>query len=169
MKKILLITLLAFSAFAVGAGNGDYAVPREKVTRLINEFKGQDGFNVVKIGSIGTSIMKSIFKMTSGTNDDPDMRNAAEIIKNIKKITVVEYDGCSQEIQKNFSSKMERILKPVGLIMEVKDNGETMRMYGIVNDDSSVIKDFLMFSPESCTIVCLFGTIPLDALAKMMD
>jgi hypothetical protein len=50
------------------------------------------------------------------------------------------------------------------MLMEVKDGSDIMRMYGVVDDRGDKVKDFVLFSPEDCTLICLFGSISLDSV-----
>ena len=53
------------------------------------------------------------------------------------------------------------------MLMEVKDGSDIMRMYGVVDDRGDRVRNFVLFSPEDCTLICLFGTISLDSVLNM--
>ena len=85
-------------------------------------------------------------------------------MKGIKKLALVDYSDCDPEVRQGFSKKMTRLLDGVDMLMEVKEGSEVMRMYGVVDDKGDKVKNFVLFSPEDCTLVCLFGTISLDSV-----
>ena len=80
---------------------------------------------------------------------------------------MVDYSSCDLQVRQGFSQKMSRLLGGADMLMEVKDGSEVMRMYGVVDDKGGKVKNFVLFSPEDCTLICLFGTISLDSIMNM--
>ena len=167
MKRIVATILLLLTFTVVFAQTGKSGVPRERITSLINEFRGYDGFEVVRMNSLGTSAIKALVRMSALSDGDKDSRALLDVLKGIKKIAVVDYEDCERNVKDRFSRKIGRALSSADLLMEVKDGTEVLKMYGVVSDDSAVVKDFVMFSQEDCALICLFGSISLDAVMKM--
>ena len=56
------------------------------------------------------------------------------------------------------------------VLMDIKDSGQqSMRLYGVVSDDGKTLKDFVIHSPESSALICLFGTISFDGISKFIE
>lgn len=169
MKRIIVaIMLLAVSVMAF-AQTRSQGVPKEKITSLINEYRSYDGFDVIRMNSLGTAAIKALVRMTALSDSDPEIRAALDMIKGIKKIAVVDYEDCDPAVKERFSRKLNRALASSDLLMEAKDGSEVMKMYGLVSDDSAVVRDFVMFAPDDCALICLFGSISLDAIMKIAN
>ena len=53
-------------------------------------------------------------------------------------------------------------------IMEIKDEGETLNLYGTSSDDGSSIEDIILYVPEDHTLICLFGSISSQKIADIV-
>ena len=54
------------------------------------------------------------------------------------------------------------------LLMEAKEDGTHMRMFGVVDDAAGTVRDFVIYVPDSGTLICLFGSMSLEALKAAM-
>ena len=168
MKNILIIIVLALTLPMAGNANAQgKTVPGTQISLLINEYKGYDGFEAVKVGRLATGFIKSMINSGAMESGDPEIKEIRKLIKGIKKLTVVDYSSCDLQVRQGFSQKMSRLLGGADMLMEVKDGSEVMRMYGVVDDKGGKVKNFVLFSPEDCTLICLFGTISLDSIMNM--
>jgi len=167
MKKFLFAIILAAVAFTASARSAGSPVPRGALLTIINEYKVYDGVEVVKLGSLGTAAIKSMIKVAALTEDDPDMRDAMRIISGIKKMVVVDFEDCDDWVKERITSKLDRALSGSDLLMEVKDGDSLMSMYGVVSEDSSNVKDFVLYSPADCSLICLFGSLSMSAISRL--
>ena len=170
MKKfITLVLLLAVCATGfAGAGTGK-GVPKEQLLSLVREYRHKDGVDVVSIGALGTSLARSVAKIAVRIDGDTEAVNALKLANGINRVCVVDYEDCAPEVRDSFKSKLEKALSQSELLMEVKDSEDHVRMFGVVNDDASRIKDFVIFVPNDCALVCLFGSIPMEAVGKIVE
>ncbi len=53
--------------------------------------------------------------------------------------------------------------------LEVKDGSETVRIFGVASEDGEEVKDFVLYAPDDCALVCLFGSISMEAVASMVE
>lgn len=136
------------------------SVPKDRLMTLVSEYSGKEGFEIVKIGSFGTAALKTVMRF-SVSDDDSEILKA---MKGIKKMAIVEYDKCNEKIRDAFNSKLEKALSSSELLIEAKDGSDAMKIYGIYNEDENTIHDFVMFAPNDCALICLFGSIPLDSI-----
>ncbi len=42
-----------------------------------------------------------------------------------------------------------------------------MRIYGVVDESADSVKDFVLYTPSDCALICIFGSISMDAVAKI--
>lgn len=171
MKKLFLflaIALMPLIVTAAGpgkkAGKADSA-PSE-VLSLISQYSLKDGFQIVKVGSFGMSLAKPFLRMAMDSTD-PDDKMVLDLISGVKKLALVSYEGCSTEVREKFDSKLDRILSEDNLLMNLSDGNEKLKIYGFISDDGSTMTDFVLHTPSESALICLFGTISLDALVAL--
>ena len=165
MRKLFIIIVFALALpLAALAEKPAKPVPGTQISLLINEYRLYDGFEAVKVGRLGTKIVKALIQSGAAHDDDPDVKDALRIMKGIKKLAVVDYSDCEPQVRQGFSQKVGRLLDGAEMLMEVKDGSDILRMYGVVDDRGDKVKDFVLFSPEDCTLICLFGSISLDSV-----
>lgn len=170
MKKYIITVIILLIATCAVAKEKDSGVSLSKLNAVISEYSLNDGFDVVNVGKIGTMAIKSLIRlgaMADGDNDDA--RAALNLISGIKKIAIVDYDDCQESVRKGFEHKLSRILTDKELIMEAKDGGDIMKIYGVIDDKADKLGNFVMYAPQDCALICLFGTIPLSAIASAME
>lgn len=155
-------------AATLSAMPGKDAIPSGKLISLINEFQSKENFEVVKVGSLGTAVIKAVTGISATRNLDEEAREALKTLGGIKKVAIVEYEDSIEAVRSRFTNKLNKILATSDLLVETKDGDDVMRIYGVVNDDASLIKDFVIYVPSDCTLICLFGSIPFDYLTKII-
>ena len=165
MKKTLSILTLFFAAAvcAFAADNGKVAT--KKISALVSEYSIHDGFETVRIGNLGTTLLKGLIG-TSGISYE-DLGEAMKFFNGIKKIAIVEYGDAETGLRDSFNVKVERALKDCEVLMEAKDEETMMRIYGSYDGNSNKVHDFVLFCPEDCALILLSGYISMDALGLM--
>lgn len=169
MKRFIAIVLLA--AFAAGMGYQESKAAGRKVNSgdmasLVREYNLYQGFDVVSVGGLGLGLVKMIAKASAESEED---RMALEAIDGLRKIIVVDYEAAEQDRKDSFSRRAVRILKDAEKILEVKEDGETVNIYGTTASDGERIDDLIVFIPEECTLICLFGSISADKIADIVE
>lgn len=159
------MTLLAAAS---GAMPVRAAVPSGKIISLINEFQSKENFEVVKFGALGTSVVKAIARSSAFKDSDKETRDAMSVLKGIKRVAIVEYEDSAEDVRSRFTRKLDRILANSEILVEAKDKDDIMRVYGVVNSDASLVKDVVIYVPSDCTLICLFGSVPMDSLNKII-
>ena len=137
------------------------------MTSVISEFSGKEGFEVINVGKFGTSALKRLIRMSA--DDDDEMKSMLKVINGIKKIAIVDYDDCPAADKEKFIRKIDRILNSDNLILEIRDDGETMKMYGVTDDNDDIVSNFIIHAPSDGALICLFGTLPLKEITSAMS
>lgn len=180
MKRILMVLMALAVAVgpAVEAGAAEMAnaamtaerpakdVKSGEVIDLIKNYKSDKGFNVVSVGSFGLGFMKMMAKASAKTEED---KAAVDFMNGIEKIVAVEYDDAAPARKTDFNSRLTKLLESAEKVMEVKDGGETVNIYGTSADHGESIDDLIIFIPEECALVCLFGSISAKSIADLME
>lgn len=176
MKKLTAIIIILTATLACFAGNGrkesraEGGAQADRLISLIAEYRYKDGFDVVKIGRLGTSAIKSLAKIGAwAEGDGEDAKALKDVIGGLKKLAIVDYEDCSETDRHNFERKVGRILREEDTIMEFKDNGEICKIYGVMDESSDKLRNFILYNPSDCALICLFGSISLSKVISAMD
>lgn len=164
MKKaiiMLAVLLVPVMTFAVDPGG---KVSKAKVSSIVSHYRNKQGVEVVELGYLGTSLVKGLASLSSV--NDKDAKDALMVLKGIKGLTVLSYEDASPELKTTINGKLEKLLKGADLLMEAKDEGETMRIYGTYSEKTGKVSDVVMFAPTEGTFIYLVGSFNLDEISK---
>lgn len=167
MKKTILmlaVLLVPVMTFAVDPGG---KISRRKVSSLVSQYRNKQGVEVFDLGYLGTSLLKGVMALVDG--NDKDTRDALMALKGLKGLTVFSYEEASEELKRTINGKLERILQGVDLLMEAKDEGEMMRLYGTYNEKTGKVSDVGIFVPTDGAFIYLVGSFNLDDISKVMS
>lgn len=138
---------------------------RESLTLPGIKLVSENNLDIVSIGSLGISVIKLGTRMSG--EDAEEMRMARSLFKGIKKLMIVSYDECPVELRERFNRKVARTLNGCELLVEAKDEGEKVSIYGTTSRDGSKISDIVLFAPEDGALMCFFGTIDAARLGEL--
>lgn len=167
MKKFLLIFALLIPLVA-SAARPAKSVSRSEIASIISDFRHYDGVEVVRLGRLATGALKGIIRTAGISDPDPDTRQALQLIQGLKGLTVLEYEDAPSDIRYRLDRRIERALQKSELLMEAKDGDSMMRMFGVVDDASGSVRDFVIYVPDSSSLICLFGRMSLETLKTVM-
>lgn len=165
MKKaiiILAILLVPVMSFAEDPGG---KISKRKVSAVVSQYRGKQGVEVLDIGYLGTALMKGIASISSG--NDKDAREALTALKGLKGMTIFSFEDADAELKQKINGKLNKMLKGVDLLMEAKDDGETMRIYGSYSEKTGKVSDVALFSPDG-TFIFLVGSFNLNDISSAM-
>ena len=168
MRKMVVVMLLILASAAVFAKSGENAVRQEKLLELISEYSEKKNFNVIRISSFSASAIKGVVREASAFDGDKDLKDTLEVIKGIRGGVIVKYGDCSEAVRRGFDRRLGELLENCDVLFEAKDGEDMIRMYGVIDENAEDVKDFILYIPSDAALVCLFGSIKLDALAKIV-
>ena len=173
MKKLILIlkvtlVLLLTQLAAMPAEGKTKALPRQQITSLVSEFSGVYGFETVRVGRLTMGLVKSLVRKSIRESDDPDAEVALAMLGGIKSISIVEFEDASPSAKERFTRRLDRMLDGVDLLMEAKDDCSHMRIFGLVDEEGDEVRDFIAYSPQDCVLICLYGSMSMRQLARLM-
>lgn len=135
------------------------------VTGLIKEYNLTEGFDVVSVGGLGLGLIR----MIANASMDEEERAALEIMDGLRRIVVLDYEEADSSQRESFTRRMIDILDGAEKIMEVKDEGDVLNIYGTCADDGDSIDDLIIFSPGDYSLICLFGSISSQKVADLIE
>ena len=158
MKKIFLTLCLALSvASAAWAGS-----PAGKLRSLVSSYRSEPGFEVVDLGGLGMSLLKAAARSGADAED----REALEMLKGIKRMTILDFSDAAADKKEKFLRKARRILSEDDLLMEAKDEEETVRIYGLSSKDGSILEDIILFTDDA--LISIRGKIRADQVGELI-
>ena len=107
--------------------------------------------------------MKAAARSAAETEED---RQAMALFKGIKRLTVVDFSDASDHAREAFLRKANRILDQGEMLMEAKDGGETIRIYGSSSKDENFLEDIVLLAED--TLIFVRGTIRIDQIEALM-
>lgn len=165
MKKYLLILLLLLPLTASAARPNKKNVSQREVASVVSEFRHCDGVEVMRLGWLGTALVKGV-AVHVDDNDD-DLREIRQALRGIKGVTVMEYESAAPEVRERVNRRLSSILGKREILMEVKDDGEKVQIFGVLDDATGLVRDIVFHSPSDCALICMFGSLPLDVIGKI--
>lgn len=169
MKRMIAILMLLALPLLNGFCAEGRPSPERRIFAAVDDFRSYDGFEVMRLGSLGTLAAKTVIKMALKYADDEDTEAIMDLFRHIRKLAVIDYEDCDVKVREKFNARIGHILEGCDMLMELKDGSSDMGVYGLVDDDASVLSDFVMFCPGDCVMLCLFGSIPTEAVAKLAE
>ncbi len=164
MKKYLLILLLLLPLTA-SAARPHKSVSQRELSSIVSEFRNCDGVEVVRLGWLGTALVKGV--AVHADDGDDDLREMRHALRGIKGVTVMEYAGASPEIRDQVARRLARVLDGREMLMEVKDDGDKVQIFGVLDEATGLVRDIVFHSPSECALACLFGSLPMDIIGKI--
>ena len=149
MRRILILfaaLLLSYSAFAQSGKS------------IYQKYSDADQLSAVYISPAMFRLIGRIPDLETGDNKV----NLTPVIRSLTGMYILNSENAA--INEQLRSDAERFIKNgrYELLMEVKDHGETVRMYTVGSE--KVIEGFVMLAaePDQVTFICLDGEMPRD-------
>lgn len=168
MKRLFLYFLLLLP-LAAAAASPEGRVPKTRISTFLSEYRHCEGVEVVRLGRVSTAALKGVIRVAARKENDPDARDFLKLMRHVKSLYVFEYEGCKPALRDKISRRLNRLLTDSDLLMEANDGGERMQIYGLYDERTEAVRDFVLFSPSDCTLVCLFGSIPMETVSNILN
>lgn len=164
MKRIIFAILILASTFTLAAESGK--VNTSAVISLVRTYNLEPGFEVVSVGKVGIGLARLVANMSVETEED---KAALALLGGIDKIVVVDYEEASESKRKAFNTKLNRLFDKAEKIIEVKDEEDTVNIYGTSVNGGESIDDLMIFIPEDYALICILGSISADKIAELIE
>ena len=135
-----------------------------KIRSLVDTYKGTEGFDVVDIGGVGMKLLRAAARTAAETPED---RQALNVLNGIKRLTVVDFSDAAPEAREKFLQKARKLLSGGEMLLEAKDGGETVRIYGSSSENGNVLEDIVILAEDA--LISIRGTIRADQVGSLMN
>ncbi len=155
MRKIMMIAALMLLTVSAFAQNGK---------AIYNKYSDAEDVSAVYISPAMFKIIGNIPNLSIGD----DNVNLTPVIKSLTGFYLIDSDNPS--VSASLRKDIDKLLDAgkYELLMEAKDNGESMRMYTI--GDDAIVTSFIMtvVVSDECTFIALEGKISRDKLSDIL-
>ena len=160
MKKILLTLCMVLCLVPTAwAGN-----PAGKLRTLVNEFRDEPGFEMVDMGPVALGLIRAAARTEAKNEED---RKALQIFKDIKRLTVLDFSDAEEARKEKFLRKAKRVLADEEVLLEAKDGGETVRVYGMSNVAGDILEDIIILAGDA--LISVRGKIRADLIGELVN
>ena len=143
---------------------GAWAGTPEKIGDIVKQYSHREGFEVMNLGRFLVGTLRAAALLDSDMDEED--RAALNAFSRVNRLVVVDFEGASEADKTSFRRKVEKVLDKMELIMEAKDSGETIRIYGIQDDTN--LKDVILYSSDG-TLLSVSGSIDLEHIGELME
>ena len=155
MKQLYILVAMLLMSISAFAQDG---------RSLYNKYSDFDNVEAVYISP---AMFRLIGKIPDVEMNDESV-NLGPIIKSLSGLYILSIK--ENRVAQDLADDVNRFINKgqYELLMEAKDNGETMRMYTV--GDDFVVNSFVMLAREADEVnfICIDGTIPRDQLEALI-
>jgi len=156
MKRIIILAVLLLSAVSAFAQTGK---------SIYNKYSEEKNVSAVYISPSMFKMMGKLPDMEAGDEDF----NITPFVKSLDGFYLI--DSENMQVNDNLRKDAEKLVagKEYELLMEAKDDGETVRFYA--DSKGGYVTSLVMISYEhdECTFLCMEGQILKDDLDKALE
>lgn len=165
LSVILIATSIIFSASASlwAAQPGKHT--QDAVSAINKKYSGEKGVESLNLGRVGLTAFRAILRLSS----DKDSRAMLELTRNIEGMSMMEYEDCSASVRAKINAEVEAVLAGVDMLMEIRDDDDTVRIYGTLSQDGKTVSDTIIFIPDDEVLICFYGSVDIAALQNSVD
>ena len=138
--------------------------PAGKLRTLVNEFRNEPGFEMVDMGPVALGLIRAAARGEVKTEDD---RKALQVFKDIKRLTILDFSDAEASRKEKFLRKAKRVLADEEMLLEAKDGGETIRVYGLSNAAGDILEDIVLLADDA--IISVRGKIRADLIGELVN
>lgn len=168
MKKIIAMVMLVVMTAGTGiihASAQKGMIDSTAILKVVRKYQGEEGFETVTFGNLAVGLVKLVANAAAETPED---KAALDIMDGINKFVAVEYYDAEASVKASFNKEISALLAGAEKIVEVKDDGDSVDIYGTLSKDGEKIRDIIIHVPEESSILCIFGTVDINDLGKVM-
>ena len=166
MKKIISIIMLVFMTAGAGVVKVSAANDRlneADLAKVIAKYENEDGFETMTFGSLSMGLIKLIANATASKED----KKALDILSGINKFVIVEYEDAPSAKKAAFNKEVSALLSGVEKIVEVKESGDSVDIYGSLSKDGERIENVIIHVSDGGSLVCFFGSVKTSDLGEL--
>ena len=116
------------------------------------------------MGPVALGLIRAAARGEVKTEDD---RKALQVFKDIKRLTILDFSDAEASRKEKFLRKAKRVLAEEEMLMEAKDGGETVRIYGMSNAAGDILEDIILLADDA--LISVRGKIRADLVGELVN
>lgn len=170
ITSIIICSLIGCGAVSCRSRSGQAFSQNIQVRELVDEYRPCKEFHVVNIGGFALKLLKGGAAMTGRLSGEPEVSELLSSIQDIKGVSIVDYEDCAPEVVSTFNSRLNEILRPETLVLEAKDDGDVVRIYGSMDGCSeSRLKDIVISVPSDGALFIIDASLDFNELQPLVS
>ena len=161
MKRFIYSLMMLAAAISCAAETKTVT----SVISIVNEYNSDPDIDVISIGKLGIDIVTVLGKLSVDTKEEKDV---VALLSGFNKILVADYEGAEISKRQVINSKLTKALDGAEKIIEVKDEEDTVLVYGNSVNDGEKLEDIIIYIPNDCALICFVGSIDFDKLTELV-
>ena len=133
------------------------------LAKVIAKYENEEGFETMTFGSLSMGLIKLIANATASKED----KQALDILSGINKFVIVEYEDAPSAKKAAFNKEVSALLSGVEKIVEVKESGDSVDIYGSLSKDGERIENVVIHVSDGGSLVCFFGSVKTSDLGEL--
>lgn len=159
---MMLVFMMAGAGILQASAAND-GVDEADLARIIAKYENKEGFETMTFGNLSLGLVKLIANATASEED----KKALDVLDGIKRFVVIEYSGASSAMQTAFNKDLSALFKGVEKIIEVKESGDSVDIYGSLSKDGEKIENVVIHASDGCSLVCFFGSVRTKDIGEL--
>ena len=154
MKRTVIIAALLLTSISLFAQSG---------RSFYQKYSDEPGVTAVYISPAMFRMIGSIPDITAGDSEV----NLAPVISSLNGMYILSSEN--QAVNSKLYKEVTRALSSGNyeLLMEAKDDGETVRIYGTSSEDGSLLQDIALLAGDA--LIFIRGTIRTDQVVSLIE
>ena len=152
---------------AAGAVTIKDRISSAQVKALVTECRSYEGAEVINAGRLITGAVKGAIRLAAV--GDGQSWEITKLLKGVKSISILDFEDCSPGDRAAICGRIDRLLSGIEPLMEVRDDGYLLLIYGVVDDAASTVRDFIVYSPDDGTFICMFGSVNVEKAVHIIN
>lgn len=166
MKRFIIL-LAILVPIASQAASATDRLTKARITACISDFSSCEGVEVVRLGRFATGAVKGAARVAA--LGDPDVKEALKLMQGIKSISIFDYDSCTEVDKLAITARLDGILADGEVLLEAKDGSDKVKIFGVIDEKGGTIHDIILYAPNDCALICIFGNIKNEKLVHIVD
>jgi len=142
-------------------------VSKTRIKAIISECKHYEGAEVLQLGRFSLGLVRGVLKLSALS--DPDVSEALCLMDGVHGISIFDFEDCSEADRQRICKKLDKAFSNAEMLMEASGDGDRMSIYGVLDEKTDTVKDFVLYTPSDYVLICVFGTVSMDAVAKLAE
>ena len=158
-----MLVFMTAGAGIVQASAADDRLNEADLAKVIAKYENEEGFETMTFGGMSMGLVKLIANATASEED----KQALDVLSGINKFVIVEYEDAPSAKKVAFNKEVSALLSGVEKIVEVKESGDSVDIYGSLSKDGERIENVVIHVSDGGSLVCFFGSVKTSDLGEL--